>query len=70
MERKDYEAETNRLRAVGGIDPEALRPVLREVVSQAIGQHIGPLMDAHAVADQARLPAPEPVEGAMEGANG
>jgi len=68
QERKDYEAETNRLRAVGSVDPEALRPVLREVISQAIGQHIGPLMDAHAAADQARVPQPEPVE-AMNGTN-
>lgn len=60
LDRKDYEAETNRMKAVGAIDPEALKPVLREVISQAIGQHIGPLMDQHAAADQARMPAPEP----------
>ena len=66
LERKDYEAETNRIRAVGAVDPEALKPVLREVISQALGQHIGPLMDMHALADQARQPAPEPME-AMDG---
>ena len=63
LERKDYEAETNRMKAVGSIDPEALKPVLREVISQALGTHIGPLMDQHAAADLGRQPAPEPMEG-------
>ena len=67
LERKNYEAETNRMAAVGKIDPEAFRPIIRELVSQALGTPIVPIMDAHAAADQARMP-PEPVqEGADAG---
>ena len=57
MERKDYEAETNRLRAVGGIDPEALRPVIRSLVSEVLGTPIVPVMQAHAAA---LAPPPDP----------
>jgi hypothetical protein len=58
--RDEYKAETDRLRVVGGIDPEALRPVLREVVSQALGQHIMPLMQAHQAAMAPAAPPPVP----------
>ena len=64
LRRKDYEAETNRMKAVGSIDPEAFKPVIRELVSQALATPIVPLMDAHAAADQARMPPePEPAGG-------
>lgn len=63
--RKDYEAETNRLRAIGGIDPEAMKPVIREMVSEMVGQAIVPLMAQHAAAERMMQPAPEPAE-AME----
>jgi hypothetical protein len=55
-----YDAETRRMAAVGNIDPEALRPIVRELVSQALGTPIVPVMHAHAMADQARQPQPEP----------
>ena len=58
IERKDYEAETNRMKAMGGIDPEALKPLIREAVSQAVGQAIVPLMMQHAAAEQAMMPQP------------
>ena len=64
IQRKDYEAETSRLSAVGKIDPEALKPVVREMVSQMLGQPVVPLMAQHAAADQAMQPAPEPVYAA------
>jgi len=63
--RKDYEAETNRLRAIGGIDPEAMKPVIREMVSEMVGEAIVPLMAQHAAAERMMQPAPEPAE-AME----
>lgn len=63
--RKDYEAETNRLRAIGGIDPEAMKPVIREMVSEMVGQAIVPLMAQHAAAERMMQPATEPAE-AME----
>lgn len=61
IERKNYEAETNRLRAIGGIDPDAMKPVIREMVSQMIGEAIMPLMAQHAAADRAMLPQPAPM---------
>lgn len=69
LERKNYEAETGRIKAIGAIDPEALRPVLRELVSQAIGEAIVPLMHQHAAADRAMNPEPvvQPMEGVPNG---
>jgi intein/homing endonuclease len=61
-----YDAETRRMAAVGNIDPEALRPIVRELVSQALGTPIVPIMAAHAAADQARQPQPEPEEQDQE----
>ena len=61
LERKSYEAQTARTAALGKIDPEAFKPVIREMVSQMMGEPIVPLMNQHAMADQARLPPPEPV---------
>lgn len=69
LARKEFEAETQRTAALGKIDPEAFKPVIREMVSQMIGQPIVPLMHQHAAADQAMQPAPEPVEQGMA-ANG
>jgi hypothetical protein len=54
-----YDAETRRMSAVGSIDPEAFKPVIRELISQALQTPIHPVMDAHAEADQARMPQPE-----------
>lgn len=65
LERKDFEAETNRMRAVGAIDPEALKPVIREMVSQLMGEAIVPLMHQHAQAEQAMLPQPQPMEAGV-----
>ena len=57
-----YKAETARMAAVGAIDPAAMKPVVRGLVSDALGTHIVPLMHAHAQADQAMMPV-EPAEG-------
>lgn len=58
LARKEYEAETNRIRAIGAIDPDAMKPVIREMVSQLVEEAILPLMAQHAAADQARVPQP------------
>lgn len=60
-----YKAETARMAAVGAIDPAAMKPVVRGLVSDALGTHVVPLMHAHAQADHAMLP-PEPVEPGTE----
>ena len=58
----EYKAETERMKAVGTIDPEAMRPIIRSMVSDVLGTPIVPVMHAHAMADQARMPQ-EPAEG-------
>jgi hypothetical protein len=52
----DYRAETDRMKAVAAIDPEAFKPVIRQLISEALGTAIVPLMAAHAHADQALMP--------------
>ena len=65
MLQDQYKAETERMKAVGAIDPEAFKPIIRGLISDALGTHIVPIMAAHALADQARMP-PEPL-GATNG---
>ena len=62
----EYRAETDRMKAVGAIDPEAFKPVIRALISDALGTAILPVMHAHAQADQARMPQ-EPAEVATDG---
>jgi hypothetical protein len=38
-----------------------MKPVIREMVSQMIGEAIMPLMAQHAAADRAMLPQPAPM---------
>lgn len=42
-----YKAETERMAAVGKIDPEAMMPVIRQLVSEAIGTPINPEIAKH-----------------------
>lgn len=42
-----YKAETERLKAVGTIDPAALKPIVRELVSQVLGMPVNNLIQAH-----------------------
>ncbi len=56
----EYNAETQRMSAVGAIDPDAMKPIIRQLVQDALQTELSPLMDRHAVEDQARMPAPEP----------
>jgi Phage P22-like portal protein len=59
-EIKVYDAETRRISAMNQIDQEALKPIVRELVSQVLGTPVLPIMDAHAEADQARMPQEQP----------
>ncbi len=49
---EDYKAETARMAAVAQIDPTALIPIIREQVSQMLGQPALPVMQAHQVQDE------------------
>lgn len=42
-----FKAETERLKAVGSIDPNALKPVIREMVSEMLGLPVNELIGAH-----------------------
>lgn len=61
LERKDFEAQTTRTAALAKIDPEAFKPVIREMVSQMLGQPIIPLMHQHAMAERGMLPPEQAV---------
>jgi hypothetical protein len=69
----DYKAETDRLKAVGSIDPVALQMVVRQMVSDMLATDlVHPQLMAHAQ-DQAELqqtlapPQPEPANGEAAG---
>lgn len=48
----EYKAQTDRMKVVGDIDPQGMIPILREMISQVIGQAINPLIHAHAIENQ------------------
>jgi hypothetical protein len=56
---KDYEAETDRLKAVGGIDPESLKIIVRQMVEQMLQTDLEPMLQRHAAIEQSLVP-PEP----------
>jgi hypothetical protein len=67
IEIKDYEAETNRLKAVGAIDPLALQVIVRQMVSDMLQTEIHPVLQQHAADEselQQTLAPPVPVNGA------
>lgn len=66
---KDYEAETNRLKAVGQIDPMALQIVVRQLLQDMIQTDIIPRLHAHADIEgalQAKIAPPEPAGAEAE----
>ena len=47
-ETKEYEAETNRLKAVGTIDPMALQIIVRQLVEEMLETNLEPMLQRHA----------------------
>jgi hypothetical protein len=45
---KDYSAETDRLKAVGAIDPHSLQIIVRDMVSDMLGTRLQPILEGHA----------------------
>lgn len=45
----EYRAMTERMKAVGGIDPDAMKPIIRQMISEALATEINPLIHAHAL---------------------
>lgn len=62
---EDFRAETDRLKAVGAIDPEAIKPILREMISQMLGAPVVPIMAAHAAAERDMRPQQASGEAAL-----
>lgn len=44
-----YAAETNRLKVIAENDQEGTLPLMREMISQLLGERINPLIEAHAI---------------------
>lgn len=65
-----YKAETDRLKAVGGIDPAALMPVVRQLVSELLGTPVNPIIAAHTMENSQMIAAanPDPTQTPTQGA--
>lgn len=46
-----YKAETDRMKAINAIDPAALKPIVRSLVSEVLGQPANPVIAAHQLED-------------------
>jgi hypothetical protein len=66
---KDYSAETDRLKVVGGIDPLSLQVIVRQMVSDMLQTELHPVLEQHAAREGALqtaaqpIPPPQPVNG-------
>lgn len=61
---KDYAAETDRLKAVGSIDPAALQIIVRQMVENMMNTQIAPMLARHAAFEQSLQPEPAEAEPA------
>jgi hypothetical protein len=62
----DYKAETDRLKAVGQIDPHSLQIIVRQMVEDMLQTDLEPMLHRHADIQgtlAARMAPPEPAEG-------
>lgn len=66
---KLYDSETKRMDTIAKVDPMALKPIIRELVSQVLGVPAVPVMAAHAAAEQAMQP-PEPAANGQDSGAG
>lgn len=55
----EYKAETDRIKAVGSIDPAAMMPIIRQMVSDVLGTPINPIIAAHAAENAAMAQPPQ-----------
>ncbi len=66
----DYEAETNRLKAVAAADPAAAQVIIRSMLSELLGMPALPIMHEHMAADAEHQQAIAPPEPQPNGAGG
>jgi hypothetical protein len=72
LEIKEYSAQTDRLKAVGGIDPNALQVIVRQMVSQMLQQDLPGWIEHHGQMEQAlqsNIQSAQPQEP-TDGSNG
>jgi hypothetical protein len=66
---QDYKAETDRLKAVGAVDPAVLQMIVRQLYEQMMGTSVVPLLAHHQQVEQVvQPPPPQPDPGAVNGA--
>ena len=68
MEREQYNAETRRMAAIGQIDPAAMMPIIRQMVSEVLQMPAVPVIQAHQTEDAMHAAALARANGAMDGA--
>lgn len=61
---KDYQAETERLKAVGAIDPASLQIIVRQLVENTLATQLTPMLARHAAIEQSLAAAPAAAEPA------
>jgi hypothetical protein len=64
----EYKAETDRMAALGGVDPEAMKPIIRQLVSEALATPINPIIHQHAQ-QASELPLPAIEQAKLDHAN-
>jgi hypothetical protein len=72
LEIKNYAAETDRLKVVGGLDPVSLQLIVRRLVSDMMQTDIIPALKQHAANEasiQQTLQPPQPADGAGAGSD-
>lgn len=72
LNRKDYEAETQRISALGGIDPMSMQVIVRQLVQDVLQTELKPVLERHAQIEgqlqaMAAPPAPAGGEGPANG---
>ncbi len=63
---KVYDSETKRMQAIASADPEAFKPVIRSLISEALQTPIVPLMHQHAAEEQAMQPQEPAPNGTVQ----
>ena len=48
-ELEEYRAETDRMQAIKSIDPDALKPIVRQMVLEAMGNSVAELQERHGI---------------------
>lgn len=63
-----YKAETDRLKAMAEIDPAALMPIVRQLVSEVLGTPVNPIIAAHTMENSQMIQAanPDPTQPAPQ----